>query len=141
MIVFGIDGTLSIPEHRLKYIQRPSKDWNSFYEHVGDDLLNVPIARICFMLQKHNEVIFVTGRPEWCRDETIDWLNHYSLIDHNSRLYMRKEGDYRPDYVVKPELISHFLGKIEAVFENRQEMVDKWRELGITCLQVAKGDY
>lgn len=141
MIVFDIDGTLSIPGSRLKYIQQPKKDWESFYSHVGDDLLNVPIARICVALQVHNEVIFVTGRPEWCKNDTIDWLNHYGLLDENSRIYMRCEGDYRPDHVVKPELINHLLHKVEMVFEDRQAMVDKWRELGITCLQVAKGDY
>lgn len=68
-------------------------------------------------------------------------VRFYSLGTLSSLLFMRADGDHRPDHIVKPELVSHLLHKIEMVFEDRQVMVDKWRELGLTCLQVAKGDY
>lgn len=77
MIVFDIDGTLSIPGDRLKYIQQPKKDWDSFYDHVGGDKVNEPIAKICTVFSRVNgiEVNFVTGRPERCRKATWDWLD------------------------------------------------------------------
>jgi hypothetical protein len=61
---------------------------------------------------------------------------------------MRKEGDFRPDDVVKPELLNDFLEKsklnkdvILMVFEDRNIMVKKWREMGLTVAQVAEGDF
>lgn len=61
---------------------------------------------------------------------------------------MRKQGDFRPDDVVKPELLNNFLeesklGKdvIQIVFEDRNSMVKKWREMGLTVAQVAEGDF
>jgi hypothetical protein len=61
---------------------------------------------------------------------------------------MRKEGDFRPDDEVKPELLNDFLEKsklnkdvILMVFEDRNIMVKKWREMGLTVAQVAEGDF
>jgi hypothetical protein len=33
------------------------------------------------------------------------------------------------------------LDEIAFVLEDRNSMVKKWRELGLTCLQVAEGDF
>ena len=62
----------------------------------------------------------------------------------DNRLLMRKDGDFRHDSIVKPELIenSWFDSNIIAfILEDRDSMVNEWRELGFTCLQVAKGDF
>ena len=60
------------------------------------------------------------------------------------KLYMRKEGDFRPDAKVKEELLNQIRSDgYEPIlaFEDRQRVVDMWRRNGIQCCQVAPGDY
>ena len=141
MIIFDLDGTLSIVGDRLKYLQGPKKDWDSFYEACGEDEVNFTIAKIFRELRYGNLVNIVTGRRESTREKTLNWLNKNGMRIPSSYLHMRKDGDYRHDTIVKPELVKDFIGEIEMVFEDRASMVNKWRELGLTVLQVAEGDF
>lgn len=57
---------------------------------------------------------------------------------------MRSDGDMRPDVSVKREL----LRAIERegfspwlTIDDRSSVVSMWREEGLTCLQVAEGDF
>ena len=57
---------------------------------------------------------------------------------------MRKNGDHRPDHVIKKSLISEANIKFEDisfVLEDRQEVVNMWRENKVRCLQVDKGNF
>lgn len=57
---------------------------------------------------------------------------------------MRPDGDHRPDYVIKREIYEREIKDkydVIGVFEDRQRCVDMWRALGLTCFQVAPGDY
>lgn len=142
MIVFDIDGTLSIPGDRLKYIhQAKPADWDAFFEACDKDEYNIPVVELCSVLSCSYSIIYVTGRPERVREKTLDWLKQRGLPCRTNSLYMRKDGDFRHDCLVKPELILHLKDHIHMVFEDRSSMVQKWRELGLTCLQVADGDF
>ena len=62
----------------------------------------------------------------------------------DSELLMREDDDYRDDSIVKPELLDKAgikLDDILCVFEDRNRMVKKWRELGLTCVQVNEGNF
>ena len=145
MVVFDIDGTLSIVGDRLECLKE--KDWDSFYGRCGEDRVNEPIAKVCRNLEYFNQIAYVTGRRESCRLDTIEWLikNDLPYQPNNfakpTLLLMRKDGDYRHDTIVKIELIKGFIGDIEMVFEDRNSMVKAWRDAGVTCLQVADGDF
>lgn len=57
---------------------------------------------------------------------------------------MRPAGDTRNDAVIKEEIYqAEIAGKynVEFVLDDRDRVVDKWRELGLKCLQVAKGAF
>ena len=59
---------------------------------------------------------------------------------------MRKAGDYRSDVEIKQELLDNWLThhkkeEILRVFEDRKQVADMWRKNGITCYQVAEGNY
>ncbi len=150
-VIFDIDNTLADISHRLHYLQSKKKDWNSFYEAMINDkpileifeVLNALINSSCYA------VVFSTGRPEKYRDQTLCWLSRY-LTDNfcitGQELYMRKSGDYRPDYVVKEELLDQIIddnaGILPSlVFEDRQQVVDMYRQQGIRVMQVADGKY
>lgn len=57
---------------------------------------------------------------------------------------MRKDGNYRHDTEVKPELLAKKginPTDVWFILEDRDSMVAKWRELGYRCLQVADGKF
>lgn len=61
-------------------------------------------------------------------------------------ILFREDGDTRHDMVVKPELLEAYMKENYkkppfAIFEDRDSMVAKWRELGYTCFQPAEGDF
>jgi hypothetical protein len=74
------------------------------------------------------------------------WLKFHGF-DQRYRpfqLLMRPLGDNRPDEIVKEEMYElHIRGKynVALVLDDRQKVVDLWRRLGLTCLQVADGDF
>jgi len=110
---------------------------------------------------------FLTGRNEAQRWETVDQLkNQCGLNDDvisemfcqkndymrilgfwEEILLMRPDGDYRPDAELKSELfdklvdIHGFDTKDTIIFDDRQSVVDMWRARGLTCFQVAEGDF
>ena len=92
-------------------------------------------------------VYFLSGRNSVVREETVAWLREHIPLckdwdDHtfDKHLHMRRKKDRRPDTVIKAEMAAK-VGLIPentlCVFEDRQCVVDMWRELGFLTLQVA----
>lgn len=141
IVVFDIDGTLSIVGDRLKYLQSTPPDWDAFYSACGEDGCNDPIWSVWRAMRENHSIRFVTGRRESCREDTLEWMRRNLITCPTEYLFMRKDGDLRNDTEVKPELVDSFKGDILMIFEDRNSMVKKWRELGHICLQVADGDF
>ncbi|WP_216080453.1 hypothetical protein, partial [Shigella flexneri] len=74
------------------------------------------------------------------KDVTTHWLyEHYGILFN---LSMRKDGDVREDSIVKLEMFNeHIRDKyyVDFVLDDRNQVVELWRSLGLTCLQVADG--
>lgn len=145
-VIFDIDGTLSDPEHRLHFVERPTgvkKDWDSFRVAADEDTVIQPVATVLRSLFKMgHDIILCTGRMETERALTEVWcLNH--RIFYNA-LYMRAAGDFRDDSIVKGELLDRM--RLEGydpkmVFDDRARVVALWRSRGLICAQVAEGDF
>jgi hypothetical protein len=58
-------------------------------------------------------------------------------------LYMRQDGDFRRDDIVKQEILDKYIDKDRVLFvlDDRDQVVDMWRRNGLTCFQVAEGDF
>lgn len=143
--IFDIDGTLADCSQRLHFIQQEKPDWESFYKDCVNDNHIEPVWNLLHRIYEDGiDVIFVTGRPEKYRKQTTIWLSKYLMSEYFG-LCMRKDGDHRPDYIVKKEIyekeIKPYYEFIDGVFEDRTQCVKMWRELGLTCYQVAEGDY
>ena len=143
IVVVDIDGTIAKVGDRLKYLQQEKKDWDSFYEHCDED---EPIRDIIDVVQAlywdNYKIVFCTGRRESVRFKTVAWIQK-NCISHFD-LLMRPDGDFRHDTMVKPELLataSYTPDKVLCIFEDRDSMVSRWRDLGYRCLQVDRGDF
>ena len=140
MYIVDIDGTIANIGHRLHHIQGDVKNWDKFYESMIEDF---PIVYTIQLLRCLREpLVYITGRPERYRKLTIQWFSMYQVP--LGGLLMRKDGDRRPDYVVKEELLTENLDShavVHGVFEDRQQCVDMWRKKGFIVYQVADGRY
>lgn len=91
-------------------------------------------------------VIMCSGRFDTYRSITQDWLDRHQVpYDY---LFMRKEGDFRKDSVVKEEILKNQileivkdLKNIEFILDDRNQVVDMWRKNGLNCFQVNYGDF
>lgn len=130
--VFDLDGTLAHMEGRSPY------EWDK----VGEDRADDSIATIAEALDiTHGRTIICTGRDGSCTNQTKVWLQDNKIA--YLRLYIREEGDMRPDWVVKEELLRS-LSKdyyIAGVFEDRLQVVRRLRALGIKVLNVEYNNF
>ena len=127
--------------------ENKQKNWDAFYAGVGDDAIHEPVAEVLHRMTAeplYYKVLFITGRPERCRADTVRWLETNTLLwaaDYS--LYMRKDGDFRADYIVKQEILDAHIDKDRVLFvlDDRKQVVDMWRRNGLVCFQVAEGDF
>lgn len=139
--VFDIDGTLADLSHRLHLIQKEPKDWDAFFDACAADAPIHHMIQLCRTVMSWHQVVFVSGRAERCRSATEVWLGGFGIL---GLLYMRPDGDHRPDHVLKAELLDRMLAdglKPVMAFDDRNQVVKMWRERGIPCAQVADGDF
>jgi predicted kinase len=129
--IFDIDGTLALKQNRSPF------DWDK----VDQDEINQPVLNILNTLVEENTIIIFSGRDEICREKTETWLGKYCI--YPTLLLMRKHGDMRKDSIVKMELFDEIKDKynIKGVFDDRKQVVEMWRSIGLTCFQVAEGDF
>lgn len=134
-IIVDLDGTLALFEG--------IRTWQE-QKRVGEDKLRASAALITNLYKEsgRGDVIIVTGRDASCIKETEYWLQkHHISYD---ALFMRDEADTRHDIAYKKEvyenqILPHYT--IEFVLDDRNSVVEMWRELGLDCYQVALTTY
>lgn len=137
-VVFDMDGTLTNPEHRVHFLEG-DKDWDSFYEACDGDAAKPEIlAAMRAHIDAGHTVQIWTGRRESVRQKTVDWLSACGF--EGIEIAMRQDGDTRHDVIVKGEWLRKY-GTPDLVYEDRNSMVEFYRSKGITCAQVALGDF
>lgn len=146
VIICDLDGTLANIDHRREFITGEKKDWKSFHrpENIYRDEVNTWCLDILEGMESLGYfVIFVSGRFEASRQITQQWLKDKCGRDGNDPLYMRPDGDYRPDVEVKREIYNAFLARerIAFVLDDRKQCVDMWRQEGLICLAVQGEEY
>lgn len=135
-VIFDIDGTLALMGDRHPHD----------LTRVSEDLPNLPIIEALRMERRAgNHIIFCSGRErtEQCLGDTMWWLRDHADLA-NDQLLMRAAGDYRRDSIIKRELFDkHIRGhfNVRRVYDDRNQVVAAWREMGLTVLQVAEGSF
>ena len=131
-VVFDLDGTLAIMGDRSPY---------SGEYHL--DTLNQEVYQA---LKQNIEagyiIVLLSGRSSDYRDETVAWLEANDVPYDG--LYMRKSGDMRKDSIIKIELLEEFVlpnCNVHVIYDDRDQVVEAWRQYGLTCFQVAPGAF
>lgn len=130
--IFDIDGTLAKMANRSPY------EWH----RVGEDSPIDHVIQVAQVLSMEYEIVFLSGRDGSCYDQTINWI--IENVMETDYLFMRAADDQRPDNIIKAELFdAHVRDRwdVQAVFDDRDQVVDAWRLMGIPCYQVQPGDF
>lgn len=141
IVIVDLDGTLCDCDHRRNYVI--AKDWKSFYGALSEDPVKTNVANFVTVLSHFCKIVIVSGRPDNYLEPTLKWLEKMN-ISYNE-IYMRREGDYRKDSIVKREIyekhINNGYNKVMLVLDDRNQVVEMWRSLGLECWQVADGNF
>ena len=139
IFIFDIDGTLA--DH--KNVRSPYDE-----SKVELDKPIIPVFKVLAALFFNYKIIFVSGRTEVCREQTIFWLrenlakHNVYVSDDNISLFMRQSGDHRADFIIKKEIYD---GKIIpfcniiGVFDDRMQVCRMLYENNIFCFNVNQG--
>ncbi len=134
-VICDLDGTLALMNGRSPYD----------YDKCDTDLVNETIRNIVWQTTGlTNHLIFISGREDSCKEKTIKWLKEKVQIHRTYDLHMRKTGDNRKDSIIKREIFDREIKDkyyVEFILDDRNQIVDMWREMGLTCLQVAEGNF
>ncbi len=81
-------------------------------------------------------VLIVTAREAVHRNSTAFWLAMHTVP--SEAMWMRGIGDYRPDYVVKREILAKILTRWNPVvaYEDNPNVLPLWTEHGIRTVRV-----
>lgn len=144
-ILVDLDGTLA------------DISWRNPYDasDCAADPIKEPAMFVLLQWLGHGNQAFIhSGRSEKYLTETMEWLHHLpgggqsplSQYLSNGQLVvrMRPEHDQRRDSVFKRDLLTtHIAGKYQVKFclDDRQQVVDEYRDLGLEVLAVADGNF
>lgn len=134
--IFDVDGTLT----EMSSVRGPFD-----YSKVDLDLPHNHVIELAQTLYAAGYAIVVcTGREgtDVCVKKTNWWLDEFGVKRHAT--FFRAKGDYRNDAVVKKEMFFRDIApnyNVVGVFDDRKQVVDFWRSIGLPCYQVAPGDF
>lgn len=141
--IFDLDGTLADLTHRRHHVIKPNRRWNQFFDECGKDAPIMDVINLYNILAQHEyRMLVVSGRSDHVRVQTRAWLTSNLAVAPD--LFMRRDGDYRADDIVKREIYEQQIApsyNIVGVFDDRDRVVGMWRELGLRCYQVAPGNF
>ncbi len=131
--IVDIDGTLA---------NHGQRDVYNTAEAATDTVIQ-PVKTLVNSMVHCGYYLFVfSGRDEKFRGLTEEWLKANG-IDY-WRLYMRPEGDTRPDYIIKRELFDKAFSDGEYsplfVFDDRKQVKRMWVDMGLFVFDVNQRD-
>lgn len=151
LYIFDLDGTLALCDHRTPILadKHDPQRWRRFYAACDRDRPNAPVIATMHRLRLAGaEIRIFSGRSDEVRDKTVEWLAEHTPFmswDCDAWLTMRKAGDYTPDDELKAswlaDLPNEDRSRLVAVFDDRARVVSMWRRMGVTCFQVAAGEF
>jgi len=154
-VIFDLDGTLANIEIRRKMATKSNGkvDWEIFFADrlIELDEPNQPVIDTCKALKAAGyNIAILSGRSKSSKQTTMDWLSKHG-VEYNI-LKMRPTSHpwkFMPDEKLKLGWFNDLWAddenksehEVVCVFDDRDKVVKMWREIGLTCMQVAPGDF
>jgi len=143
-LVIDLDGTISDISKRAHLAQ--ARMWDEFNEACDQDEMHPEIWQLLSHLKGKYQLMVLTGRPERYRERTMRWmLVNFLEVDW---LLMKPDNDYSPTAQWKLKMLEEFfegkdnvIKEVALVLEDRDSMVEAFRNYGLPCWQVRPGGY
>ncbi|QYN80392.1 3-phosphatase, 5-polynucleotide kinase [Kosakonia phage 305] len=139
-VIFDVDGTLA------KMVGRSPYD----LEKCDTDIINPMVVELARSYYRDGySIIVVSGREsgtsedeikykmmtrKWLTDKFIPFTEHFQ----------REQGDSRGDMIVKEEIFWRDIAPyydVKLAVDDRAQVVEMWRRIGVECWQVDHGDF
>ena len=135
--ITDIDHTLARSERRIHL----KGDWDRFHaDAINDEPIADTIALIRSLKKAGWRIVVFTGRPEKWRHVTMGWLVTNNVpVDV---LMMRPNDNYDTSPKVKIDALKRLNQKNRSnilLMDDRADVIEAFREVGITTLQVSVG--
>jgi phosphoglycolate phosphatase-like HAD superfamily hydrolase len=149
-VIFDLDGTLALIDKRraISMDADGKMDWNTFFNPsmIELDEPNAPVIEMAKMLKAAGHMIVIlSGRSKATKEATREWLNEFGVpFDVLKMRPTSNEFKFKPDDKLKQDWLDQLFtdkSDILCVFDDRQKVVDMWRANGLTCMQVAPGNF
>jgi len=152
VVIFDLDGTLADIDARRKLSTKPNgkMDWDTFFDpdNISLDLPNNPVIKMAQTLDAQGfTIVIFSGRSKATKDATAAWLDKHNVPFNVMK--MRPTGHpwaFMPDDKLKKHWLDDIFpddqkDRILCIFDDRDKVVNMWRDNGLTCFQVAPGDF
>ena len=169
-VIFDLDGTLAfIDKRRIKAgspsgeSPSPSKmDWDVFFDpdNIKLDDPNPPVIKLAQMFKADGfKIVIFSGRNDRSFNTTKQWLKKFDVPfdllvmrpdKFKSDSWPIADGNpatpdmrFMPDDILKKKMLDTFvdINDVFVVVDDRQKVVDMWRNLGLNTWQVAPGNF
>jgi phosphoglycolate phosphatase-like HAD superfamily hydrolase len=141
-VVFDMDGVLSDAAGRQHLLERPRRNWDAFFEAVGEDELIHEVARLLEVLDADLRVVLLTARPIRVQAQTVEWLDRHAL--RWDLLVMRDWGDYGASRDFKRDAVADLRAHgfdLRLAFEDDRRNVEMFHREGVPCVYIHSGYY
>lgn len=141
-VVFDLDGVLSDAAGRQHFLERPSRDWDAFFDACGDDAVIDEVARLLEVIEDDIAIVLLTARPIRVQQNTLGWLDRYGL--RWDLLIMRDGGNYTASRDFKRRSVGELSAwgyDLRLAFEDDVRNVEMFHEEGVPCVYIHSGYY
>ncbi|MFG3200496.1 hypothetical protein [Streptomyces sp. NPDC048192] len=135
LAVFDLDNTLADTAHRQHFLETRPKNWAAFFAAAPADPPLAEGVALALDSARECEVVYLTGRPERCRRDTLDWLAAHGLPE--GRVHMRGDADRRPARFTKLEILRRLAQtrEIRVLVDDDELVCDDAERAGFTVVR------
>ncbi|MEU6486070.1 hypothetical protein [Streptomyces sp. NPDC046887] len=135
LAVFDLDNTLSDARGRQHFLERRPRDWAGFFAAARQDPPLAAGVELCHESAEECAIVYLTGRPERCRKDSLAWLAEHGLPQ--GRLLMRRDDDRRPARTTKAEALRRLAAtrEIRVLVDDDELVCDAAERTGIPVVR------
>lgn len=140
-VIVDMDGTLCDVSTAL-HLQAVPDGFAAFHEACRRCPPHRAVVDWCIdHHSRGHQLLVVTGRDEWSRAWTTEWLSEHLPVPAGG-IYMRRDEDFRSNLEIKREIHGDLAltYDIHAAIDDDPEIIGLWQEVGIPVAMVLDGD-
>ena len=147
-VIFDLDGTIALVDKRREASKLPDGklNWNEWSNpfNIKLDEPNEPVIKMAQLFAEDGfNIVILSGRSDKTERTTRSWLSRNRVPFHKLVMRPHKTMNFVPDEILKKDMLDKHID-IDDVFlvvDDRQKVVDMWRDLGLNTFQVAPGNF